>query len=145
MKKFFNKIKINPINKCWEWQGYKDSDGYGYRTVNYKTYIAHRWSYEYYKGPIPKDMLIRHLCHNTSCVNPNHLEIGTHRDNMDDMLNANRQASGIKCARSKLNDIQILEIRNLYPSHTISKIAKLYGVTQSNISAIIRKKTWKHI
>ncbi len=67
---------------CWEWFACKDKDGYGLFRAERKTLQAHRWSYEHYVGLIPDGLELDHLCRNQSCVNPEHLEAVTHRENI---------------------------------------------------------------
>lgn len=66
---------------CWEWLGLLDKDGYGMFGVKRKTVRAHRYSFELYKTKIKKDLVIDHLCRNPKCVNPEHLEQVTQREN----------------------------------------------------------------
>jgi len=68
-------------NGCWEWTASKDSNGYGWFYANGKTGRAHRFSYEVLVGTIPIGLEIDHLCRNTSCVNPDHLEAVTRQEN----------------------------------------------------------------
>jgi len=65
---FFNR------SRCWEWTASKMPMGYGRLGVNGRMVLAHRWSYENFVGPIPENLVIDHLCRNTSCCNPAHLE-----------------------------------------------------------------------
>jgi len=67
--------------KCWEWRGAR-SRGYGCFNDGDRTVIAHRWSYEAARGPIPPGLTLDHLCRNRSCVNPAHLEIVTRKENV---------------------------------------------------------------
>jgi hypothetical protein len=82
------------IGCCWEWLLALTSGGYGKFEVKGKGYAVHRWSYMYHKGEIPVGMLIRHACDNRKCVNPDHLSVGTHADNMRDMKERKRAATG---------------------------------------------------
>lgn len=76
-------LHIKKENGCWEWRGVLDKRGYG-RLVDDNGWadMAHRWSYKHFVGEIPKGLVINHLCHNPKCVNPKHLEVTTHYDNI---------------------------------------------------------------
>lgn len=73
--------KINHIGNCWEWKGCQ-RNGYGRFNLNGKTILSHRFSYELFKELIPKGLTIDHLCKNKLCVNPEHLEAVTQRENI---------------------------------------------------------------
>src|SRR3990167_9039589 len=81
IKRFLNKIKLDHTN-CWVWDAYKHPKGYGQMRVNGKTVWAYRLSYEIFKGDIPKGLTIDHLCRVRSCVNPDHLEAVTMKENI---------------------------------------------------------------
>jgi hypothetical protein len=85
---------IKRDNGCVEWTGSKHRDGYGKLKVLGRTYSAHRYAYTLFKGEIPAGNMIRHKCDNRLCVNIEHLETGTHRDNMNDRNERNRTAKG---------------------------------------------------
>lgn len=75
-------LKVKKSNTCWFWLGNKNTKGYGMFWSNGKNYVAHRYSYEREKGPIPKNLVLDHLCRVHDCVNPNHLEIVTPKENV---------------------------------------------------------------
>lgn len=74
-ERFYSKVVVSENeNDCWGWNGTKDSKGYGRFSFMYKTIQSHRFSYELFIGKIPEGLVIDHLCRNTSCCNPKHLE-----------------------------------------------------------------------
>ena len=74
--------KINKTSKCWLWTGYINNNGYGEAHFNGRKYKTHRLIYELHKGVIPKELEIDHLCRVRNCVNPDHLEVVTHLENI---------------------------------------------------------------
>lgn len=113
---------------------------------------AHRKFYEELFGDIPKGLLVRHKCDNPLCVNPEHLELGTHKDNSEDMVKRGRSARGEKNATSKLKEVQVIEIKEtLLKSEvmgvkaTCELLSKKFNVGLSTIFDIYYDKTWKHV
>lgn len=95
---------------------------------------AHRFSWEAHNGQIPEEMCVLHKCDTPSCVNPDHLFLGTNDDNVADRVAKGRSAKGEQHGKAKLTDRQILEIRDM--SGTLQEIGDYYGVHNSHISRI---------
>jgi hypothetical protein len=134
---------------CWEWQGYKNADGYGRIYVNGKNLSAHRLSYELNIGPIPDGMCVLHSCDNPACTNWSHLFIGTPAVNAADRDSKGRGAdrSGAKNGRAKLTPDQVREIRRIWMrgGRTKVSIAKQFGVTDVAIFKAITGENWRHV
>lgn len=98
-RRFWDKVTPSSNNDCWYWQGSLYSNGYGYLHISgrgrgRKTGLAHKVSYSLHKGPIPEDLVVMHSCDNRSCVNPQHLSLGTRKENMQDCLKKGRFKGG---------------------------------------------------
>ncbi len=130
---------------CWLWTASTNPLGYGQFWMGGKSQLAHRVSYELTNGELRDGQVVRHACHNPSCVNPAHLLAGTHQDNMDDMVIAGRQAKGEANGRSKLTESAVREIRELHATgrFLLRELGELYGVTQQQIGRIVNNKLRK--
>src|ERR1017187_5712075 len=89
---------------CIIWNGYLDKDGYGKLGFKYKSFYAHRAAWQVCHGPIPDGVLVLHSCDVPSCINPDHLFLGSHQDNVDDKVAKQRQTMGTDCHSSKLTE-----------------------------------------
>lgn len=87
--RYFEKMSDH-VGECWLWKGYVQSSGYGQMYIEGKRILAHRASWSAANGDIPEGMLVCHKCDTPRCVNPDHLFLGTHKNNMDDCMNKNR-------------------------------------------------------
>jgi HNH endonuclease len=132
------------LDGCVVWSGCLTKSGYGRLCRDNKVYRAHRVAYEEAKGPIPDGMMVRHLCHNRACVNVDHLEIGTAKQNTQDMILAGRdRLVGQKNYMAKLSQDNVLQIRASNASS--QKLADQFGVSRSCISKIKRGESWRNI
>lgn len=130
--------KVERDGECWVFSGAKSHRGYGLFRYT-KLMSAHRVSYLLHKGEIPEGMFVLHKCDNRACVNPDHLFLGTHQDNMDDM-NAKDRANN---PHKKLSAESVAEIRGLLAAGAMQKsIAKQYGINQSSVSWIKTGRSW---
>lgn len=112
LERFERKIKRNedPLG-CWEWQGAKNKLGYGEFAENKKPIPAHRWAYVNQVGPIPEGMDLHHLCRNTSCVNPSHLQAVEHVENVRRGRAGQLRTNPSHCANGHLlegNNVRVL-------------------------------------
>lgn len=140
-------------NGCWHWTGHIEITGYGRFRHDGKNYLAHRASWIAHNGNIPNGLLVLHKCDVPRCINPSHMFLGTHLDNMIDMRMKGRDRRGPRgstCAskgeshhRSKLTNDQVIEIRKSCLSQ--KQMSNYYGVTVASICKILHRKTWKHL
>lgn len=151
IERLIERIEFDPNGGCWLWSGSPTPGGYsqvqvGTRRGQQRPHSGHRISYEHFKGPVPEGMVVRHKCDVRLCVNPDHLEIGTRRDNVQDAKDRGRHAKGEDFRRAKLNERSVKEIRLRYAAgETQPALAKEFGVTQSAVNAVCQRKTWAHV
>jgi hypothetical protein len=115
--------------------------GYGrLSSVSSRYELAHRLSYKLFIGSIPKDLFVCHTCDNPPCVNPDHLWIGTHRNNIVDRMDKERD-------HSKLKSTDVIEIRRLRKEEgwTMKRIGEKFSISDRHICRIVNRKRWKHI
>jgi plasmid maintenance system antidote protein VapI len=149
--RFWKWVDVGPVDMCWEWLGQKR---YGYGSIMIrrnllkpKSYSAHRLSYLWAFSEIPDGLYVCHKCDNRACVNPNHLFLGTAKENTQDMINKNRIVTqrGEEASNSKLTEEDVMKIRQIYSYTTAKELAKLYGVVPQAIYDIVKNRTWVHL
>lgn len=139
---FSGKIFISPCG-CHLWTASKNIWGYGQIRVGGKVLRAHRVAWEMVNGPIPDGLYVCHKCDERSCVNPDHLFLGTPAENVMDMKQKGRGPSGSANSNAKLSEPDILEIR---ASNTRSGLlATHYGVSRATIRHVRNGTRWGHV
>lgn len=128
--RFWAKVDVRGPTQCWEWQAGCFADGYGAISVNSSPKRASRVSYFLAHGSIDDDLCILHQCDNKKCVNPLHLRLGTHAENMAEMAARGRSGN-----TRKLTDQQVLDIRDA-TGKTLVELADQYNVSVGLISLI---------
>jgi hypothetical protein len=138
--------RINLKTNCWEWSGLIGTNGYGKARYKGRNISPHRFSYESFVGTIPNGMHVCHQCDNRPCFNPEHLFLGTAKDNAQDMVRKGRSLTGSRHSMHKLTDCDVRTVLDLlacgWPK---ARIASLFGVSSYTIYSISTGKTWKHI
>lgn len=143
-ERFDEKWRLDDASGCWLWTGakVKRTDAYEQPIIGTwrsRTETASRIAWMLYRGSIPDNMNVLHRCDNPICVNPEHLFLGTHQDNMDDMRQKRRRFT-------KLTETDVIEIRRRFLNgdrRTI--IAADYGVSPAMIYYIGKRESWGHL
>lgn len=134
---------VDESTGCWNCTSHaKDKDGY-IRCIRGTYKRLHRYMYAQRYGDITSDIIIRHTCDNPSCINPEHLLAGNVNDNINDRMIRNRSAIGVRNGRTKLTELQVLEI--YHSNSTICELSKKYNIHAKSIYDIKRKKNWKYL
>ena len=137
--------RVNKTRQCWLWTGPLMKNGYGKGCRD----LVHRLSWKIHHGPIPASMSVLHRCDNRRCVNPDHLFLGTQRDNLRDMREKGRQVRGEQQGSAKLTEQQVRQIRRRYQRYSHRNgggvLAREYGVGIKQIIAIAKGRVWCHV
>lgn len=147
---FWSRVAIAGEDDCWNWKLKPQSHGYGVIRMLHHSLPqlkAHRVAYEITYGDIPDNLYVLHKCDNRMCCNPSHLFLGTHADNMKDMIEKGRQAHGEEMPRRKLSWDEVSLIRDIYAQGGTShrRLAAAFGVSFTTIRAIVIGRKWKGI
>lgn len=133
-ERFWNYAQRGEPGECWNWTGNKDKDGYGSLRSLTTQIRAHRLSYEMHNGAIPDGHVVRHSCHNPSCVNPGHLLTGTQQDNVNDTMQAGHIRVNEAHPNCKFSNEVVAEVRQ--SSGKRKDIAKAFGISESQVGNI---------
>lgn len=159
--RFWAKTLRNERTGCLEWAKHRNRTGYGHMKIRRNEQLAHRIAWVLHNGSLPDGLFVLHHCDNPACVEISHLFLGDHRANMADMAAKGRSrrgpnflirrrrpgvARGERSGPAKLTDDSVRAIRTACASGEPEAIVGArYGVTQSNVSNIIHRKTWRHV
>lgn len=151
IERFWAKVSPEPNSGCWLWIGACIADGYG----SFGASRAHRWAYEHFVGPIPSGLHVCHKCDVRCCVNPDHLFVGTSKDNVADMwrkgrnawaCNPSSRARGERVSTAKLTSQIVISIRKrCVNGESQYQLAKEFGVSSGTLWAIVHRKSWAHV
>jgi predicted XRE-type DNA-binding protein len=147
--RFWSRVdKSGGPDACWPWTGAKFPDGYGYFSLGGIGRCAHRVAFLLSGGILNcGDLCLHGPCNNPSCCNPSHLSAGdSKKNNGSDKERDGTKAVGSIHGKAKLTESQVIEIRCLYESKTMTQqaIANIFGVDRSQIGNIVRRKYWNH-
>lgn len=141
---------------CWLWKGNRAENGYGRIHHRHQTFSVHRLSWELHFGQIPDGMYVCHRCDVRHCVRPDHLFLGTPGDNVRDCWGKGRGATGTwthpelvpkgeQNGMSKLSGPAVDDIRRRWATgESQTSLAREFGINQTTVSVIVRRKTWRH-
>lgn len=150
VRRFWERTNV-ARDECWPWMGCIGSCGYGQLDINFRRYLTHRFSYMLHNGneEIPDGMCVCHTCDNPPCVNPDHLFLGTKKDNIHDMIVKGRDTARHRgSGRALLTSSDVKSIKEDLSQGgrgTITTLARRYEVSRGAISGIKFGKTWNQI
>ena len=148
-QKLSDKFKIDQITGCWNWINYKSPTGYGViKYGKHHTYRVHRLMYFLWFSDFKDDMVVCHKCDNPSCINPEHLFLGTQLDNIRDRNLKGRTSRlgapiGSRNGGAKLTDENVKYIRKSKLS--VIDLANKFSVSDTTISNVLNRVSWRHI
>lgn len=140
---FRERSKVNP-NGCWIWLRSRGPTGYGCLRREGKTRIAHRFSFEYFIGPIAEGLCVLHSCDTPSCINPAHLFLGTQAENMADKTRKGRQLKGEQHPGARMTEEIVREIRAAVGCSS-RELSEKYGISEEPIRRARLRLNWKHV
>jgi hypothetical protein len=148
VSRFYKNIDVKGFDDCWNWLLSKNRCGYGKFKAFGKSYLSHRFMYELEHLCIPEGMIVMHTCDNPACCNPNHLVLGTQKENVGDCWGKGRH-NNINLKRKKqpkLKRDDVMLIRELHDDGYSHKyIANLFDISKSQVYIIVNNRQWKEI
>lgn len=160
-KRFWAKVNKNgpipehtpELGRCWVWTASLFGNGYGQIGLGHSkqgNMPAHRASWEIHNGPIEGGLFVLHRCDNQLCVNPDHLFLGTQVENLEDMTRKGRRRwgdfRGEGHGQAKMTEALVYEIRSRFAGgERICDLAREYGLQHGGLSAIVHRRSWRHL
>ncbi len=146
---FWGKVDIRTPEECWLWKAGAFNRGYGAFAIGYSQWPASRIAFvlQYGAWAIPGNIFVLHRCDNPLCCNPDHLFIGTAKENAEDCVGKDRSARGERHTLAKLSEEKVITIRSLIKNGEAKpmELARRYGVDIALISRVVRRKSWAHV
>lgn len=139
----YQMVQVCAETGCHLWTGKPNHNGYGRIGIGRKDYLVHRVSYELQVGPIPDGLYVCHKCDVRLCLNPEHLFVGTPKDNLHDMMRKGRACPSENKHNAKLNNQQVREIRSA--SQSSRTLAEIYSVSPKLIRNIKSGRAWRSV
>lgn len=139
-EKLKDNVLIEATTGCWLWQMSCNRNGYGQLGWDGKTKNVHRLAYTAFIGEIPKGYLVRHTCDTPQCCNPEHLLVGTTKDNINDKVVRGRSTFGEKNHHARLTWADVEAMRS--SSEPASVLADTYGISERHTRHILNNTRW---
>lgn len=145
--RFERDVLPEPNSGCWLWTGPKYVYEYGCFSIGRRSYLAHRFAFALYNGAVASKAHVLHRCDNPACVNPAHLYIGTHQQNMKDRGGRGRSSGGgkkgIECPWAKIDESAVRAIRGDERPGAVA--GPDYGISPAQFYRIKKRERWGHV
>lgn len=141
-----SRYDLEPDTGCWLWNQQSTIMGYGAMWYKGKTWKAHRLAL-HLRGVNVEGRHVLHSCDTPLCINPDHLRVGDHDDNMADMVAKRRMAHGAQVKQSSLTDDDVMRMRRKWATGEFScrDLGPMFGVSRATVSRVVNGKDWKHL